>query len=332
VRLSRSAFAAGAAATLLSPVAAHAQTAGRPLRIIFFPGGDGLPGYIGLQKGFFARENLSVVLTPTPGSVYQFQHLSAGDFDIAMTAIDNAIAYDEGQGEAPLPNLADFVAIYGGGSLLARLYARPDIKTVADLKGKTLAVDAVSTGFAFVIRAMLEKNGLTEADYTLKPLGGTPARLAALVAGDCSATLLNAPADLQADAQGMHQLGNIMASTGPYQGVVAVVRKAWLAQNMPLATSYVRAMVASLRWLYDPANAAEAAALLSDTAKVPLPVATALVPAIVAARGTSAAGQVDLASVKTVLALRSRYARPQKTLTDAQRYYDDRPYRAATAG
>jgi len=145
-----------------------------------------------------------------------------------------------------------------------------------------------------------------------------------------SATLLNAPADLQADAKGMHQLSNIMAATGPYQGVVAVVRKPWLDQNLPLATSFVRAMVASLKWMYDPANTAEAAAMLSDAAKVPLPVATTLLPVIIAARGAGPVGMVDPAAIKTVLALRSRFGLPQKTLTDVTRYYDNRAYRAAT--
>jgi ABC-type nitrate/sulfonate/bicarbonate transport system substrate-binding protein len=333
MNFARSAFLGSSAAALLAPLAARAQNPGRSLRLIFFPGADMLPVYIGVQKGFFARENVAVTLTPTPGSVYQFQHLSAGDFDIALTAIDNAIAYDEGQGEAPLPNPADFVAILGGDSAFLRLYARPEIATFADLKGKTLAVDAVTTGFAFVLRAMLEKNGVTASDVTLQPLGGTPARFAALVAGSCAATILNAPFDLQADARGMHQLGNVVAAIGPYQGVVSVVRKPWLAQNLPLATSYVRAMIASLRWMYDPANAAEATALLVDAGKMPPPVAAAMLPVLTAADGGMArTGKIDLAGVKTVLELRSRYGRPQKTLTDPLRYYDDRAYQAGTLG
>ena len=331
MNMARSAFVGGAAAALAAPLAGQAQSSGRSLRLIFFPGADMLPVYIGMQKGFFTRENVTVVLTPTPGSVYQFQHLSAGDFDIALTAIDNVIAYDEGQGEAPLPNPADFVAILGGDGAFLRLYARPEIASIPDLKGKTLAVDAVTTGFAFVLRAMLQNYGVNDTDVTLLPLGGTPSRYTALLEGRCSATILNAPFDLQAAAQGMHQLGNVRAAIGPYQGVVSVVRKPWLAQNLPLATSYVRAMVASLRWMYDPSNAAEAIALLADAGKMPSPLATAMLPVLIAPLdGMDRTGKIDLAGVKTVLELRSRYGKPQKTLTDPLRYYDDRAYRAAT--
>mgnify|MGYP002633464640 CR=1 FL=1 len=37
------------------------------------------------------------------------------------------------------------------------LMAAPDIKTVADLRGKQLAVDALTTGFAFVLREMISR-------------------------------------------------------------------------------------------------------------------------------------------------------------------------------
>ena len=97
-----------------------------------------------------------MTLTPTPGSVYQFQHLSAGDFEIGSTALDNIVAYDEGEGEAPLPNPADFAAIMGGDSGFLQLWARPEIGSYADLRGKLLAVDAIRTGFTFVLRRMLQ--------------------------------------------------------------------------------------------------------------------------------------------------------------------------------
>ena len=43
----------------------------------------------------------SGTLTPTPNSVFQLTNLIDGKFDIAMTAIDNVVAYNENQGEAP---------------------------------------------------------------------------------------------------------------------------------------------------------------------------------------------------------------------------------------
>ena len=291
-----------------------------------------LPVWIATDRGYFARENLSVNLSPTPGSVYQFQHLSAGDYDIALTAIDNAIAYDEGQGEAPLPNPADFVAILGGDNAFLRLYTAPDIRSYADLRGKTLTVDAVTTGFAFVLRAMLAKHGLQDGDYTLAAVGGTPARYSALLAGHGVATLLNAPFDLLAKAQGMTMLDDVVNVIGPYQGVVSVVRKGWLNGNLDVAAAYVRSVIAGLAWMYDPANQAACIQLLIDNGKLPPGIAAQMYPVLTDPKtGMARNGALDIPGVKTVLALRTRYGQPQRTLTNPLAYYDDRAYRRALA-
>src|SRR5208283_1650116 len=117
---------------------------------------------------------------------------SAGDFDIAVTAMDNVVAYDEGQGAVSLPN-SDFVAFMGGDSGMLSLYSGPLIRTYTDLKGETLAVDAISTGYSFVLRKMLEFAGLGPNDYKLDAAGGTPKRYEALIAGRYAGTLLTAP-------------------------------------------------------------------------------------------------------------------------------------------
>src|SRR5262245_58164565 len=67
-----------------------------------FPGGFNWPNFVGREKGFFEKNGITVTLQPTPNSVTQMTGLSEGKFDIAITAIDNVIAYVEGQGEAPI--------------------------------------------------------------------------------------------------------------------------------------------------------------------------------------------------------------------------------------
>lgn len=326
-----SAVAAGAVAC--APFQAARAQATRNLRVIYFPGASNLPVWSAIAKGFFAAENLSVALTPTPSSVFQFQHLSAGDFDIALTAIDNAIAYDEGQGQAPLPNPADFVAFMGGDNGFLRLYGRPDINVYSDLRGKTLAVDALTTGYAFVLRRMLDVNGLHEGDYTLAPAGGTLQRFQKITSGnDYAATLLTPPYDLQARALGLKPLGNAVDVLGRYQALVAVAGRGWLAANGDAATGFVRAYLKTLSWLYDPANRGEALRILSSNAEGVTPeLAAALYPVLIdRANGFPLRAEIDINGVRTVLAIRSLYGRPQKSLTDPSKYYDPAFYRRAT--
>jgi ABC-type nitrate/sulfonate/bicarbonate transport system substrate-binding protein len=316
--VSRAGFIAAAAAFAAVPAAVSAEPA--TIRISYFPGADVLPTYAALDQGYYAREGLAVTLSPTPGSVYQMQHLSAGDFELALTAMDNIVAYDEGQTDTPLPNPADFVAIFGGDNAFLRFYVRPDVKTFADLRGKTLGVDSVTTGFAFVLRALLAANGLGDDAYTLAPLGGTLARFNALVGGSIAGAILNAPFDLQGDAAGLHKLGDLNATIGPYQGVVTAARRAWLSTNAGAAQAYVRATRAGLAWMYDPKHRDTAIGLLVAH-NIPAPIATAMLPVLTdPVSGMNRTGALDVPGIRTVLALRSTYAVPKKTLSDPSAY------------
>ncbi|MBM3607376.1 MAG: ABC transporter substrate-binding protein, partial [Alphaproteobacteria bacterium] len=170
---------AAAAALTISASAGLAQTRGT-VNVVLFAGGSAMPIYVAQEKDFFAREGLIVNVRATPSSGYQMSNLIAGNFDIAGTAIDNLIAYMEGMGTAKVARTPDLVTVFGGSSTELALMAQKEIKTYADLRGKEFALDSLSTGFAFVLRAALEKNGLQPSDYKFVPFGGTRERVAAL--------------------------------------------------------------------------------------------------------------------------------------------------------
>ena len=152
--------------------------------VIVFPGGFNWPIGVAQERGYFAKNGVEVTLTNTPNSVFQLTKLIAGTFDIAVTKIDNVIAYAEGQGEVPMATAADLFAFMGGDNGLLSLVSVPEVKSYADLKGRTLSVDAMTTGYAFVLFDMLRRHGLNPGDYrgkgwrgvsTLASAAGTPA-------------------------------------------------------------------------------------------------------------------------------------------------------------
>ena len=324
----RRAFVAATAAAALLPRAASAEPT--PVRLIGFLSAGALPLYVAADRGFFARENLAVTLTQTPGSVYQFQHLSAGDFDVAATALDNIIAYDEGQGEALLPNPADFVAFMGGDGGLLSLWARPEIGSIAALRGTTVAVDALTTGYAFVLYRMLAQNGVAVDDVRRLAVGATKQRFDALRAGTASAALLSPPYNVAAKAAGFTLLGAASDVIGAYQGSCLVARRPWLAANGATAERLVRAVLAATAWLYAPANRADAIAVLAARSSVSIDEATPIFVSLTDPKnGIEPHGAMLPAALDAVLALRSAYALPKKTLTDPLRYYDGSIYRRA---
>src|ERR1700682_6180463 len=92
-----------------------------PVSVIVFPGGVNWPIWVAQEKGHFAKGGIEVKLTPTPNSVFQLTNLIEGKFDIGVTAIDNVVAYMEGQGEVPVSIQPDLFVSMGGDNALLSL-------------------------------------------------------------------------------------------------------------------------------------------------------------------------------------------------------------------
>ena len=163
------------------------------LTVNVFPGGFNWPSFVAQEKGFFEHNGVKVTLQETPSSVAQMTGLAEAKFDIAITAVDNIVAYVEGQGEAPIGAQPEFFAFLGSDSGFLSLVVAPDIKNFGDLKGKTLSVDARTTGYAFVLFEMLRRNGLSEKDYSVETAGGMRQRWEALRERKQDGTLLSTP-------------------------------------------------------------------------------------------------------------------------------------------
>ncbi len=291
-----------------------------------FPGGFNWAVYVGKDKGFFAEAGIAVRVQGTPNSVAQMTDFSLGKFEIAMTAIDNIVAYVEGQGEAPIGPQADFMAVMGSDSGFLSLVAAPSVKKIEDLAGQVLSVDAMTTGYAFVLYEIMRRFGLDKdnGDYEVVRAGGMVQRLEALREGKHAATLLSAPYNLIAKNAGFIELAKATDVIGPYQGNVAAVRRPWAAQNREKISAYVRAYRRSIAWLYQRENRDEAIAILkAHLPQMPQAIAEASYNELLdPARGFSKTCAIDPIGLKCVLDLRSRYARPPKLLNDPAKYCD----------
>jgi ABC-type nitrate/sulfonate/bicarbonate transport system substrate-binding protein len=205
---------------ILAGCAATPPQPPKTVNLIVFPGGFNWPVWVAQEKGLFAKNGIDVKVTPTPSSVFQLTSLIDGKFDIAMTAIDNLIAYREGQGEAKVDG-PDLIAFMGGDNGFLRLVAVPEIRNFNELKNKTLSVDARTTGYAFVLFEMLERRGLVlDRDYSVERAGGVLQRFQALMEKKHAATLLLSPFEIQAESKGFNRLGNATDVLGAYQGLV----------------------------------------------------------------------------------------------------------------
>lgn len=318
--------------TAIAALASVAQ-AQAPVRVITVPGGANLPLWVAEARGLFAREGLAVKVSPTPNSVVLVQSLMKGEQDIALSAFDNIVAYQEGQGEVALDATPDFFAFMALSRGTVRLVAAQGTGSIAELKGKTLAVDAVATGYSLVLMKLLAQGGLEPSDYTLESVGGTAVRARALMDGKTAATILTTPLELAPEARGHRRLANVVDAIGPYQTIVGMARRSWAAAHRSEVVGFTRAVVAAVEWLFDPANRAEAVAIYrKNLPDVPEAAATAAVAAMTGEReGFQRGGAFDSAGIATVLSIRSEFGKPKKALSDPSRYVDDSYLRAASA-
>ena len=314
--------------------ASFASAAADKLEVIVFPGGFNWPIWAAEAQGYFAAEGLEVKVTPTPSSMFQMENLLAGKFDIAFSTVDNVVAYDEGEGEVPLPSPPDFFVFMGGQFGAARLVVNPDIHSIPELKGKSLAVDAATTGYAFVLRKILQKGGLGENDYTFERVGSTAQRAQALMENKTAGTILTSPLEVLPESKGYRRLANAVDVIGPYQAVSGVARRSWAKAHSRELEGFIRAYVKGLDWLSDPNNKPDAIALYRKNIPQANEVAAskawdALVPG---PEGFQKKAKLDMEGVETVLQLRSEFGRPKAPLTDPAKYVDESYYERALKG
>jgi ABC-type nitrate/sulfonate/bicarbonate transport system substrate-binding protein len=293
------------------------------LRVITFDGGWNLPLWAAQRQGFFEAQGLTVQLSYTPTSVFLVTAVLEGRADIAFAGFDNVVAYQEGQGEAKIPDNPDLFAFIGGDGGLLAIVAAPAVKRFEDLKGKTLSVDAMTTGFAFVARELVASNALAETDVNFVRAGGTANRYRELIAGKHDATLLRTPFELLAQNRGFNLLASADA-LGAYQGTVGVARRSWAREHDAAVVGFIRAYLAATQWLYDRANREIVEAILIANVRDMTPaLAKQSYDLLLADKGGLSRDLApDLAGMRTVLRLRSKFGSPRKSLTDPLKYVD----------
>lgn len=250
------------------------------------------------RTGRLDEAGLEVLEAPVASSPAQFAALLDGSLDAVLTSPDNVLAYRYSP-QNPLGRTADvrILASVDRGLGLA-LYSR---LAAADLPGRTFGVDVPDSGFAFAMYALAESLGLSRDDYRVVALGSTPKRLAALLAGECDATMLNAGNELHAEAAGQRALARASAVCGPYLGTV-------LAGLRPvdggLAKALTETAAAVVSGALDALVIDEAGAALG----LPAPLAVRYLTRLKdPAEGLVPDGAVDLDAIRTLVDLRRRY-------------------------
>jgi NitT/TauT family transport system substrate-binding protein len=219
------------------------------------------PVYIGIQKGFFDAVGIKIDPVFAPSSTAIAQQVAAGSTNLTVGSgiVDPIRAIDKG---AP-------IAIWriDMQSPPYALLSKPAIKSIKDLKGKTISIGGAKDITRIFVERMLVPNGVkpNEVDYVFA--GATSARLSALQAGAVDAAILTSPHNFYAEAAGFTNLGWTVeyARDLPFSG--GAVNRAWAEANKQTFERFMAAYNKSVQWFQDAGNRAEAVKIMMEAGR-----------------------------------------------------------------
>jgi ABC-type nitrate/sulfonate/bicarbonate transport system substrate-binding protein len=170
------------------------------------------------QRGFFKEENLEVEIIRMNPNV-SITALATGDVDYCQ--LFGALV---GAAVAGLP-----VRIVGGylDNWPMTLIAQPEVKTLKDLRGKTLGISSFGATPDVAARMMIKQAGIDpEKEIKVLALGSDAARLTALKQRIVDVVVISPPADTQMEKQGFKILARAYELFSfPYLGLGTHVKK-----------------------------------------------------------------------------------------------------------
>lgn len=275
----RRAFLAGA--TGLATFVASPYLARAPVPVIRYALGGGV-GPNGIDSLFFTefmRKNVlkrygkdyTTEVTFTRGTPEAASLLAAGQADLAQQAcpsLATVIARNAVPGGvAVIANVQDVRAGYS--NIPFYVLDRSSIRQIGDLRGKIIAVNAFGTFVDLILRTVLRKNGLDpRRDVRIVEIS-FPSIGPALREGRVEVGVLPIPYnEIEASKGSLREIFNATdAFPDAFSNLFQVARREFLSRSPEAVRAWLEDYVQGLRWLYEPANRAQAVALAADVSK-----------------------------------------------------------------
>jgi NitT/TauT family transport system substrate-binding protein len=269
ITLNRKIYAASLAAILcllgvLSSV--DSSLAQSPEKIIFSIPSRSIAAidlYVAKERGFFRGEGLDVDIVQIRGNVAIAAGLS-GQVQ-ATNGVGTVIRALE-RSELPMKILT--VSLKRN---LFWLVSRPEITSIAQLKGKALGTTTLGGSQHSAAMRLIRKGGVDEKDITVVVGGDVPAQLQSLVGRTIDAAALSPPTVILArDKYNMNVLGSAMEDLANLQNGTAVTEK-FLREKRDVLKRVLRARMRANRYFME--NERGTSEVLAKYQNVELPVA-----------------------------------------------------------
>jgi NitT/TauT family transport system substrate-binding protein len=212
-----------------------------PLKIGYTAPGAGYSDlYVAKDYGIFAKHGLDVQLVRLNTSSQLVASLASNSVQIGVgVAQDTAAAIMKG---AKLRYVAMSEPHYN-----LEMWASPGITSIADLRGKKVAISAPGSESDFGLTALLSSHGMSRTDVTTQYVQGVPAEVAALESGAVSAILTQPPNGTQTRKKGAVRLADLSDLDFPLGAYT--VQAQYLGANRAVVQKFVQAEAEALGYL-----------------------------------------------------------------------------------
>ncbi|WP_233887372.1 ABC transporter substrate-binding protein [Paraburkholderia flagellata] len=210
-----------------------------------------LPARLTEQLGYFRDEGLNVELLSQPAGVDAENELLAGAVQAVVGFYDHTI--DLQTKGKDVKAIVVFGQVPGEVEMVSSK-AASTVKSMADVKGKTLGVTGLGSSTSFLTQYLASQHGIASSAYTMLPVGADASFIAAIKQGRIDAGMTTEPtvSALQkaGDAKVLVDMrtveGTRAALGGTYPAASLYVQDAWAeshkAQAVKLAHAFVRTM------------------------------------------------------------------------------------------
>lgn len=208
--------------------------------------------FIATDQNTFAKYGINLKLNIFQGASEVVPSMLGGSTDIAEASAPQSVAAIQKQSGLQI--------VFGSlmGSPLS-VVAKKGITSLADLKGKTISVNAAGASSDYYAAvSYLTVNGINPSDVHFVTGGATSARVAALLSGAVDAVLCSPPDTERLTAAGDKVLGNVdsVPSQKNALAYAGLVKSSWATANRGTLVKFLEGFQATQMYMRDPANRA----------------------------------------------------------------------------
>jgi NitT/TauT family transport system substrate-binding protein len=209
--------------------------------------------FVARDQGLFRRQGLDVDLVYVASAPVALASIAHGDSQINTGSTSGAIL-------GAMAGGLDLVFIAGlVNKLTGTIVTAPDIKTPADLKGKTIGVTSIGGGnWVFTMLALEHwKLDPKRDSINIRVIGNDAVRVQAITSGTIDATQLSTYSyGTTLKRQGYRILAELPDLGIPYQGTTVFARRSFVNQYPEVVEKVLTAIVEAIAFIQEPANKA----------------------------------------------------------------------------